>query len=73
MHERKAGSYVDGGNLDHEFLDEVHFPPPPASDVFLIDSSEDWARQLIADIENSGRYNTSYGIPLDVFEDVLVF
>lgn len=69
MHERKAGSYVDGGNLDHEFLDEVHFPPPPASDVFLIDSSEDWARQLIADIENSGRYNTSYGIPLDVFED----
>ncbi|MAS13692.1 MAG: hypothetical protein CMH69_10335 [Nitratireductor sp.] len=69
MHNRKAGSFVDGGGWDHEFMDEVHFPPPPAKDVFLIDSSNDWARKLIADIADSDRFNTSYGIPLDVFED----
>ncbi|WP_367714415.1 DUF6543 domain-containing protein (plasmid) [Nitratireductor sp. GISD-1A_MAKvit] len=69
LHRQKAASFVDGGGWDHEFLDEVHFPPPPANDVFLIDSSSDWVRLLIADIANSGRYNTSYGIPLKVFED----
>lgn len=66
---RKVGSFVDGGGYDYEFLDEVHFPPPPAKNVYLLDSSDENIRKTIAELAASRSVNTTYGIPLQVYED----
>ncbi len=65
----RVGSFVDGGGYDYEFLDEVHFPPPPAENVYLLDSSDEDIRRIIAEIAASRSVNTTYGIPLQVYED----
>lgn len=69
MEGKRVGSHLDAGETDHEFLDEVHFPPPLAENVYLLDSSDLQTRKLIGEIAKSRSVNTSYGIPLDVFED----
>ncbi|WP_404935261.1 dermonecrotic toxin domain-containing protein [Nitratireductor sp. L15S-10] len=65
----RVGSFVDGGGYDYEFLDEVHFPPPPAENVYLLDSSDEDIRRIIAEIAASRSVNTTHGIPLQVYED----
>ncbi len=66
---KRVGSFVDGGGYDYEFLDEVHFPPPPAKNVYLLDSSDADIRKIIAEIASARSVNTTYGIPLQVYED----
>lgn len=65
----RVAANLDGGGEDPEHFDEVHFRPPRAKDVYLLDSTDPKVRQMIADIVASRNINTSYGVPLQVFYD----
>ncbi|CAN0656824.1 Dermonecrotic toxin N-terminal domain-containing protein (plasmid) [Nitratireductor aquimarinus] len=65
--DERVAANLDGGGEDPEHFDEVHFRPPLAKDVYLLDSTDQNVRQKIADIVASRSVNTSYGVPLHVY------
>ncbi len=65
----RVAANLDGGGEDIEHFDEVHFRPPLAKNVYLLDSTDPKVRKMIADIVASPNINTSYGVPLQVFSD----
>lgn len=65
----RSASYADRGGNDVEGLDEVHFPPPPVKNVYLLDSTDPNARRAIQALAASPSVNTSFGVPLQAYED----
>ncbi len=63
----RVASVLDGGESEEDDFDEVHFPPPRAQNVYLLDSSDEEARRIISVLATSKSVNTSYGVPLETY------
>lgn len=65
----RVASVLDGGESEEDDFDEVHFPPPRAQNVYLLDSSDEEIRRIISTLAASRSVNTSYGVPLQTYVD----